>query len=141
MEKLFLPQKLEKWAKNDQKQGFLNLKKNLVINFHCIYSILKIFICCVPAQILWEKSCFGDIGQNHLSQSDCRISKLTISPEQIDESLIFSMLIWSIQSLDSKIELSNGIDLFFACLYNLMKINFQRLAWSNMGVASHVMGL
>ena len=37
----------------DQKQGFLNSKKNLIINFHWICSIMKIYvICCVPAQIL-----------------------------------------------------------------------------------------
>ena len=64
----------------------MNLKKNLVIKFHCIYSILKIFICCIPA---WEKSCSWDIGQNSLSQPDCRISKLTISPEQIDATVSF----------------------------------------------------
>ena len=69
----------------------------MVINFHCIYSILKIFICCVPAQILWEKSCSWDIGQNPLSQSDCRISKWTISPEQIDETVSF-LTCWYAQS-------------------------------------------
>ena len=80
--------------------GVLNLMKNLVINFHSIYSILKIFI------FIWEKSCFWDKGQNRLSQSDCRISKWTISLEQIDESI----LIWPMWSLDSNIELTNGIN-------------------------------
>ena len=42
-------------------------------------------------------------------------------------SLIFSMLIWPIWSLDSKIELTNGINLFFACWYNFMKINLKVL--------------
>ena len=72
-----------------KKYSFLNLKKNLIINFHCIYFILKIFICCVRAQIYLGKSCSWDIGQNPLSQSDCRISKWTISPEQIDETVSF----------------------------------------------------
>ena len=45
---LFAP----KMGKMGQKQGFLNLLKNLVINFYWIYSIMKIYIiCCVPAQI------------------------------------------------------------------------------------------
>ena len=35
-----------------QKQGFLNLLKNSVINFHWIYSIMKTYIVCwVPAEI------------------------------------------------------------------------------------------
>ena len=107
--------------------GVLNLMKNLVINFHSIYSILKIFICCVPAQILWEKSCSWDIGQNPLSQSDCRISKWTISPEQIDETVSF-LACWYGQSCqDSKIELTNGINWLFACWYNLMKIKLKVL--------------
>ena len=39
----FAPKKWgQKCAKNAQKMGVLNLKKNFVINFHCIYSILKI---------------------------------------------------------------------------------------------------
>ena len=43
---------------NGSKIGFLNLKKNLVINFHWICSIMNMFIiCCVPAQIL----CLGKI--------------------------------------------------------------------------------
>ena len=38
----------QKWAKN----GFFNLLKNLVLNFHRIWSIMKIYIIyCVPAQI------------------------------------------------------------------------------------------
>ena len=32
------------------------------------------------------------------------------------------MLIWPIWSVDSKIELTNGINLFFACWYSFMKI-------------------
>ena len=42
-------------------------------------------------------------------------------------SLIFSMLIWPIWLLDSKIELTNGINLFFAYWYNFMKINLKVL--------------
>ena len=44
----------------------------------------------VPAQILYrEKSCSWDIGQNALSQSNCKIFKSTISLEQIDETATF----------------------------------------------------
>ena len=35
------------------------------------------------------KSCVRDIGQNTLSQSDCRISKSSISSEQFDETISF----------------------------------------------------
>ena len=52
-----------KTGKMSQKLGFLNLKRNMVIYFHWICSIMEIF--CVPTEILfWDKSCFWDIGQN-----------------------------------------------------------------------------
>ena len=42
----------QKIGKMGQKQGFLNILKNFVINFYWICSIMKIYIiCCVPAQI------------------------------------------------------------------------------------------
>ena len=73
---------------NGPKIGFLILKKNLVVNFHCIFSIMNMFIiCCVPSQShISEKSCSWDVGQNTLSQSNCIISKWTISPEQMSKS-------------------------------------------------------
>ena len=37
------------------------------------------------------------------------------------------MLIWPIWLLDSKIELTNGINLFFAYWYSFMKINLEVL--------------
>ena len=41
-----------KIGKLGQKYSFLNLLKILVINFHLICSITKIYIiCCIPAQI------------------------------------------------------------------------------------------
>ena len=44
----------------------------------------------VPAQILYmEKSCSWDIGQNALSQSNCKIFKSTIYLEQINETATF----------------------------------------------------
>ena len=53
------------------------------------------------------------------------------------------MLIWPIWWLDSKSELTNGINLFFAYWYNFIKINLKVLvlAWLEMRVASHVMEL
>ena len=45
-------QQRENGPKMGQKQGFLNLLKNLVINFYYICSIMKIYIiCCLPVQI------------------------------------------------------------------------------------------
>ena len=53
LEKLFLLQKLRKWANNWPKIGFFDFKEKFVINFHWICSIMKSYIiCCDPAQIL-----------------------------------------------------------------------------------------
>ena len=86
-EKLFLPKKLGGLANN----GFLNLKKNLVISFHWIcIAMIFYFVCCVLAQILYlEKVLFLRYRENALSQSDCRIFKSTIYPEQIDLTVSF----------------------------------------------------
>ena len=75
--------------KNVQSKGFLNSKKNLVTNFHCILYWKLLFAVFLHKSSIWEKSYSWDIGQNPLSQSDCRISKWTISPEQIDETVSF----------------------------------------------------
>ena len=57
LEKNFFAPKIVEMVESRPKIGFLNLKKNLAINF--ISSIMKIYIiCCVSAQSLyWEKSC------------------------------------------------------------------------------------
>ena len=93
IETVFLGKKAfaPKIGKIGQKWGVLNLKINLVINFHWICSIIKIYvICCVSAQ----KSCYWDIGQNALSQWDCRIFKSSLSLEQIiGETAFFCLLI------------------------------------------------
>ena len=69
--KIFLVQKLGKWAKN---KVLWKLKRN-VIKFPWICSIMKIYIIwCVPAQVLcWEKSYFWDVGQIAPTQWDCKI--------------------------------------------------------------------
>ena len=72
--KSFFAPKLGEMGQKWPKIGFFEFKEKCGHQF-LLYSILKIFICCVPAKILWEKSCSSDIGQNPLSQSDCRISK------------------------------------------------------------------
>ena len=42
----------KRWENGPNRQGFLNLLKDLVINFYWICSIMKTYIiCCVPAQI------------------------------------------------------------------------------------------
>ena len=52
LEKKFLPPKLGEWTKMGQKQGFLNILKNFVVNFYWICSIMKMsIICYVPVQI------------------------------------------------------------------------------------------
>ena len=84
MKKVFA-QKIAEMGQKSRKIVFWILRKK----YNCIYSILKIFICCVPAQILWEKFFSWDRGQIPVSQSDCRIPKLSISPEQIDETVSF----------------------------------------------------
>ena len=57
---------------------------------------MKVYIiCCVPAQILyWQKSCSWDIGQNTISQSDCRIS-----PDQGNEIASFLPVDTNLQKL------------------------------------------
>ena len=63
-------------GKMGQKQGFLNLLKD-VINFYWICSIMKIisflFAMFSHKSYIWEKKFSWDMGQNILSQSDGRI--------------------------------------------------------------------
>ena len=70
---------------------------------------------------IWERSCSWDLGQNALSQSDCRIFKWTVSPEQIYETASFLLI-------DK----------------NSQKLKFDRecfgYVWSKMGMASNVIG-
>ena len=76
--KTFLPPKLEKQAKN---RGFLNLKTKLVIIFTEFVLQWKflLFAVFLLNSYIWENSCSWNIGQNVLSQSDCRIFKWTIN--------------------------------------------------------------
>ena len=84
------PQNWGNGPKMCQKQGFLNLLENLIINFYWICSIMKInIICCIPAQILYLWKLF--FLRHTLSQSDCRIFKSIISPEKLmKQPLIFA---------------------------------------------------
>ena len=79
--KVFL---LEKW-KNEPEIFVLNSLKNLVINSYQICCVMKIdIIYCVPAQILYSgKNLVFEIWTK--MPSDYKISKLTISLEQINE--------------------------------------------------------
>ena len=66
-------------GKMGQKQGFLNILKNFVINFYWISTIMKIYIAVfLHKSYTWENSGSWDMGQNVLSQSDCRVFKPTI---------------------------------------------------------------
>ena len=71
---------------------------------------------------IWQKSCSWEVGQNFLNQSDCRIFKSTISPEEIDETASF-----------------------FACWYKFTKIKgWSKIfswAWFRMGVTNLVSGI
>ena len=49
--KNFCHKNWENRPKMGQKHGFLNLLENFVINFYWICSIMKVYICCIPAQI------------------------------------------------------------------------------------------
>ena len=65
----------QKWTRN---RFFLNSLENLAITFFWIWSITKVYsICCIKSHI-WEKSVSWDMGQNDLSQSNCRNFKSTI---------------------------------------------------------------
>ena len=75
LEKIFCLQNWENGPKMGQKQGFFNLLRNFFINLYWTHSIMKIYICCVPAKIsylgkfLFLRYCWN-IGQNVLY---CRI--------------------------------------------------------------------
>ena len=81
---------------------------------------------------IWEKSCSWVIGQNAFSQSDCRISKWIISPEQIDETGLFLACwygqsgLWTLKLTVSQ-EWTNGINWYFACWYYFMQIKLKVL--------------
>ena len=117
----------------------------------CFYYLLYFYI--------WEKSCSWDIGQNALSQPDCRIFKSSISPEQIDETASFlacwykfakikSWLkifwlgivkngfdpsgLWTLKLTVSE-EWTDGINCFFACWYRFTKIkSWSKIYWVSM---------
>ena len=116
--KFFLPQTLWKWAKN---KVFLNLKKNLVINFHSICSVMKVyFITCVPAQILYLGKIFFLRYRTKWSQSDCRILQSSISPAQIDKTATF---------LQANLWLSGLLSFLFSLYY--------LLGWKNLLIFLH----
>ena len=112
---------------------------------------------------IWEKSCFWDIGENSLGQSDCRILKSTISPEEIDETALFLHVdknspklkvdwkflighgqkwVWPIWSQNFKIDGISRMNRFLQAVRNLRKLKvdwiFFGLAWSKMCVPSLV---
>ena len=134
----------------------------------------KIFftICCVlNKSYIREKFCSWDLGRNALNQSDCRIFKSIISPEQINETASFlacwykftklkswvkifwfgmvkngydQSVLWTLKFTVSQ-EWTEGINWFLHVGTNSCKLKGDwkvlRLAWSKIGVASQVMGL
>ena len=125
----------------------------------------KNFLCFVvflQKSYISEKPCSWDIGQNALSQSDCRIFKSIIFPEEINEtasflacwykftkikswSNIFCLVVvkngdgqsglWTLKLTVSQ-EWTDGINCELKTDWK-----FMRLAWSKMGVTIHAMGL
>ena len=72
----------------DQKQGFMNILKNLAVNFFWVWSVTKkiiLFLISLCKSHIWDKSNFLDIGQKDLGHSDCSIFKSALSREQTDE--------------------------------------------------------
>ena len=133
----------------------------MVTNFYWIcYVIFILFGVLLHKSHIWKKSFFWNIGQNSLSQSDYRIFKSTISPDQIDEiasffacwykfteikswSKIFGWT-WSkmfVVNLKEHMELTD----FLQAVKNPSKLksDFKIFGWalSKIGVASLVMGL
>ena len=55
--------------------GFLTLLKNLVIYFNWICSVMKfiLFVVFLHKSHISENFCSRDMGQNIISQSDCKI--------------------------------------------------------------------
>ena len=83
------------WPKKDQKLKTLKIW-SLILFWFILFAVF------LNKSVIWGKSGSWDMGQNALSQLDCRIFKSTISLEQNDE-----------------------IARFFACWYNIkFSINF-----------------
>ena len=88
----FCSQNWENEQKVDQKQSFLNLFRNLVIDFYWMCSVKKIYICCVPTQIPYLGSfCFWDMEQYIIRQWYILINHISWTNQW--NSLAFCMLI------------------------------------------------
>ena len=71
----FLLPKLGKWTKIGPKTEFFEFIEKLVISCYWVYSIMKIilFFVFLHKSHIWKHFCSWDLGQNVLSQLDCRI--------------------------------------------------------------------
>ena len=121
--------------------------------------ILLLLAMFLDKSYIWEKSCSWNIGQNTLSQSDCRIFKSSISSKQINEIVSFLACWYKFKKIKvdwkffgcawSKMVLTNLVsglwnwlylkneqmDLtdFFACWYRFTKIkSWTKIYWVNM---------
>ena len=79
---------------------------------------------------IWEKSCSWHIGQNALSQSDCRIFKSTSSSDQIDEPFSFfacwckfKMNMIQNEKLNEKFLVEHGQEYLFDCISKMNRWN------------------
>ena len=107
LEKGFCPKNWGNGLKVSQKQGFLNLLKNVVINFYWICSLMKIYIVfCVPAQMPYLGTFlflrYGpEYSQPIRLQDDTNSHKL-----KVDQKLFG----WPVWSWDSKIDCTSRMN-------------------------------
>ena len=88
LEKLFCP---KIWG-NEPKIRFFESNEKFGHYFSLNFFYNENIICYILHNShAWEKSFFWDMGQNAASQSDCKIFKSNISPEQIDELAKFAV--------------------------------------------------
>ena len=115
----FCPKIWENGTKMGQKQGFLNLLKDLVITFYWIYSIMRTYIICnVPVQIpyfgkylflKYEPKCsqpirLQDFLINHISRTNQWNSLIFCMLIQIHIIISWWKYVWPVWSQDSKID-------------------------------------
>ena len=107
----FCPQNWENGPKMS-KIGFFEFKEKFGhIKVRCLFYIEYFCLLCSYTNPL-GKSCSWDISQNPFSQSDCRISKRTIFPEKIDETVSF-LACWYGQSGHLTLKLNQPVELTY----------------------------
>ena len=113
MEKPFLPQKLGKWAKKWLKIGFLEFKETWSLIFHVLILCIKFLFA-----LFLLKSCRKNLVPEIMAKIPsanqvARFLNVLFLLSKLMKQSHFSMVIWPIWSLDSKIALTNGINSVF----------------------------